>query len=81
MPTYHKVKLSLSIQLLRQLERIAAQRRISVSRLVYQALEEFVTREGGYSRARDGHLAWLEQAADLGTGGVPGEPRDGLHER
>jgi hypothetical protein len=39
-------------------------------------LEELAAREGGYARARDRHLAWLEHAPDLGTGGIMPSSRD-----
>jgi hypothetical protein len=81
MATYRNVTLSLPVQVLRQLKRIAAQRQTSVSQLVSQALEELAARESGYSQARDRHLAWLEQAPDLGTRGVSLVTRDALHER
>jgi hypothetical protein len=81
MSTYRKVTLSLPVKVLRQLKRIAARRQTSVSKLVTHTLEELAAREDEYARARDRHLAWLEQAADLGTQGSLAWPRDALHER
>ena len=81
MTTHRNVTLSLPIQVLRQLKRIAAQRQTSVSQLVSQTLAELAAREGGYMRARDRHLAWLEQAPDLGTEGKILGSREALHER
>ena len=81
MTTYRNVTLSLPVQVLRQLKRIAAQRQTSVSQLVTQTLEELAARESGYAQARDRHLAWLEQAPDLGTRGGKLGSRDALHER
>ncbi len=81
MSTYRNVTLSLPVKVLRQLKRIAARRQTSVSKLVTHALEELAAREDGYARARDRHLAWLEQAADLGTGGNITWSRESLHER
>lgn len=81
MPTHRNVTLSLPVRVLRELKIIAAQRQTSISQLVTQALEELATREDGYTRARHRHLAWLEEAPDLGTGGVILGTREALHER
>ncbi len=81
MSTYRKVTLSLPVKVLRQLKRIAARRQTSVSKLITHALEELAAREDAYARARDRHLAWLEQAADLGTQGRLAWSQDALHER
>jgi hypothetical protein len=81
MPTHRKFTLSLSTQLLQQLQRLAARRHISVADLVTQTLEELVAQEDNYARARKRHLAWLEHAADLGTEGEINSSRDSLHQR
>lgn len=81
MPVYRNVTLSLPVKMLRQIKRIAARRQTSVSKLMTQALEEMAAREEDYARARARHLAWLEHAADLGTGGQITWSRDALHER
>jgi len=81
MATYRNVTLSLPVQVLRQLKRIAAQRQTSISQLVTQTLEELAEREAGYTSARARHLAWLNQAPDLGTQGALLVTRDALHER
>lgn len=81
MSTYRNVTLSLPVKVLRQLKRIAARRQTSVSKLVTHTLEELAAREDGCARARDRHLAWLEQAADLGTQGIITWSRGSLHER
>jgi predicted transcriptional regulator len=73
--------LSLPKETLRRVKVIAAQRETSVSRLVTRALEALVEDEDRYLRARQRHLRWLEQAADLGTGGAIGTRREELHER
>jgi predicted DNA-binding ribbon-helix-helix protein len=81
MSTYRNVTLSLPAKVLRQLKRIAARRQTSISKLVTQTLEELAAREDAYARARDRHLAWLEQAPDLGTHGQIKWSRETLHER
>ena len=81
MSAHRNVTLSLPVKVLRQLKRMAAQRQTSVSRLVTQTLEALAAREDAYTRARDRHLAWLDQAADLGTQGDIPWSREALHER
>ncbi|MGH2521010.1 MAG: hypothetical protein ACRDH2_00780 [Anaerolineales bacterium] len=46
MSAYRNVTLSLPVKVLRQLKRIAMRRQTSVSRVLTQALEEMVAREG-----------------------------------
>lgn len=81
MSAYRNVTLSLPVKVLRQLKRIAARRQTSVSKLVTLTLEELAAREDAYARARDRHLGWLEQGADLGTHGKISWSREALHER
>ena len=81
MTTYRNVTLSLPVQVLRQLKRLAAQRQTSVSQLVTQTLEELAAREAGYTRARARHLARLQTAPDLGTNEQAPAAREALHER
>jgi hypothetical protein len=79
--THRNVTLSVPTKVLRQLKRIAARRQTSVSRLMTEALEEIAAREDGYALAQARHLAWLAEAADLGTKGNATWSREALHER
>jgi predicted transcriptional regulator len=75
------ITLSLPKDVLRKVKLIAVQRNMSVSSLLTQALERLVRQEDAYAQARRRHLQWLEQGADLGTGGQVATSRDELHER
>ena len=75
------VTVTLPKDVLLRVKVIAAQRQTSISRLLTQALERLVAQEDAYARSRRRHLAWLDQAADLGTNGHPAATRDALHER
>jgi len=75
------ITLSISKDVLRKAKLIAVQRGTSVSALLSQALEHLVRQEDAYADAQRRHLSWLEQAADLGTGGQISIRRDELHER
>ena len=81
MSTNRNITLSLPVKVLRQVKRIAARRQTSVSKLLAQTLEELAAREDGYAQARARHQTWLEQSADLGTGGQLQWSRESLHER
>ena len=48
MAVYRKITLSLPEEVLREAERIAAQRNISVARLLTEKLEEMAAREDNY---------------------------------
>ena len=61
---------------------LAVKRQTSVSGLLTQTLERLVQQEEeAYTHARQRHLQWLEQGADLGTNGLILPERDELHER
>ena len=81
MAAHRNVTLSLPVQVLRQLKRIAARRQTSLSQLATQALEELAAREAGYAQAQARHLAWLAHASDLGTQGRLPAAREALHAR
>ncbi len=74
------ITLTLPQRVLREVKVIAAKKRTSVSRLLTVQLEELIAKEKGYARARARHLALLERAPDLGTGGISVK-REVLHER
>lgn len=73
--------LSLAAEDVRRAKILAAQRGVSVSRLLSEMLKEILDRDSGYALARERHLAALDSAPDLGTGGRPRWSRDDLHER
>ncbi len=75
------ITLSLPKDILLKVKLIAVRRQISVSGLLTQTLERLVHQEEAFSRARERHLEWLEEAADLGTGGAAPAGREALHER
>ena len=75
------ITLTLPKEILRRVKIIAAQRRTSVSGLVTQVLQDLVTKEARYRRARSRHLALLAKGTDLGTRGQIHWSRDELHER
>jgi hypothetical protein len=75
------ITLSIPKEVLRKVKLIAVQRGTSVSGLLTKTLEKLVDQEDGYAHAQRRHLHWLEQGADLGTGGQAVSRRDELHER
>ena len=75
------ITLSIPKEILLKAKLVAVRRQTSVSGLLTQALEVLVQQEDAYAHARQRHLQWLEQGADLGTGGQIVTKRDELHER
>jgi predicted transcriptional regulator len=75
------ITLSLPKDILLKVKHLAVRRNMSVSSLLTQALETLVQQEDAYAQAKRRHLQWLEQGADLGTGGQIETQRDDLHER
>lgn len=75
------ITLSLPKEILLKVKLIAVQRGTSVSGLLSQTLENLVQQEDAYAHAQRRHVQWLEQGADLGTGGQVLTQRDELHER
>lgn len=75
------ITLSLRKDLLRKVKHLAIDQHTSVTRLVTGTLEEMVGRAEAYERARQEHLAMLEEAFDLGTRGSISWSRESLHER
>lgn len=75
------ITLSLPQEILRKVKLIAVQKQTSVSSLLTRMLEDLVSREEGYARARERHLALLARDRDLGTGGRARWGREDLHER
>ncbi len=75
------VTLALPRSVLRRAKVIAAHRRVSLSRLLTEALDDLVKRETGYAQARQRQRARLAQGFDLGTRGRPAASREALHDR
>jgi tryptophan 2,3-dioxygenase len=75
------ITLALPKETLLKVKLLAVRRQTSVSGLLAQTLEKLVQQEDAYVHARQRHLQWLEQGADLGTGGRILTERDELHER
>ena len=75
------ITLAVPKSLLRRIKILAVQRNSSVSALLTKMLEELVSTEDAYARARRRHLASLQRRSNLGTGGRRAWSRDELHER
>lgn len=75
------VTLSLPKRLLKRAKVIAAERETSVSRILTQLLEDFVSREDDYEQARRRQKALMARGLNLGTGGTRTWTRDELHDR
>lgn len=77
---HQKVTLSLAKELLKRAKHIAVERGTSLSGLLVQLLEDLTRREDRYLKAKERHLAMLDQF-DLGTEGSLAWTRSDLHER
>ncbi len=75
------VTLSLAEDLLRRVEIIAAEREISVSALLTQALRQIADEEHGYAEANRAMLKELTKGFTLGTHGKTLWTRDDMHGR
>lgn len=75
------ITISLPNDVLRNAERIARERNVSVDALVTEMLSQFVQSEDEYATAREDHLSIMSQGFDLGTNGKSSWTRDDLHER
>ena len=75
------ITLAIPEEVLLKAKLIAVKRQTSLSRLLTNALEKLVQQEDAYARAQQRHMLWLEQGADLGTGGQVVTRREELHER
>jgi hypothetical protein len=75
------VTLSLPKETLRQVKIVAIQQNKSLSALLSQTLTDLVAEADRYAAAKERHLAWLEGAPDLGSGGRADWTRTDLHER
>lgn len=75
------ITLSIPRPLLKRAKRLAAEREMSVSALMTEALARLTDRERRYSTARKRALAAMKSARSLGTRGRRTWTRDELHER
>ena len=75
------ITLAMPKDVLLKVKLLAVKRQTSVSGLLTQTIERLVQQEDAYTHARQRHLQWLEQGADLGTNGLILTERDELHER
>jgi hypothetical protein len=75
------ITLALPKRILRRAKTLAAQKRISMSQLMVEALEGLIAQETDYAQARAEHLALLSKGFDLGTRGRITTTREALHER
>ncbi len=76
-----KVTLTLPVELIKRIERLADMRQTSISNLVSQALEELIAKVDVYNNACDKNMVRLDKGIDLGTGGKIAWDRSDLHER
>jgi hypothetical protein len=75
------ITLSIRKDILRKVKLIAVQRKVSVSALMTELLQDLVGQEDAYAQAMQRHLEWLKHGFDLGTSGQISTSRDDLHER
>lgn len=75
------ITLALPKTLLRRLKVVAAERDTSISALMRQLLEEFLSRQDDYGRAWEHEVEIMRSGLDLGTHGAITWSRDELHER
>lgn len=75
------VTLSLPKTLLKKAKIVAAHRETSLSELIRKSLEEAVSENSGYSKARARQIKLLKAGIDLGTLGEITISREELHAR
>jgi metal-responsive CopG/Arc/MetJ family transcriptional regulator len=74
------ITLSIPEEVLRKIKILAAQRKISVSQLLTEALERLIQDETGYAEARQRQMEWLEHGFNLSWDNNKPSSRDELHE-
>lgn len=75
------ITLSLPRSLLKKAKMMTARREESLSQLVKEAIEEKLSRDTGYKKAKERHLRLLRRGFDLGTNGNFRLLREEVHER
>ena len=75
------VTLSIPKDILQKARIIAIEQNKSLSGLLIEALTDIVVQSDQYQVAKERHLNWMEEAADLGTQGNITWSRQELHDR
>jgi hypothetical protein len=75
------ITVSLPTNVLRDVERIAQERNISIDKLVTEMLAQLVRTDAEYEAAKADYFAILAQDIHAGNYGKGLGPRDDLHER
>jgi metal-responsive CopG/Arc/MetJ family transcriptional regulator len=75
------VTLALPKSLLKKAKAMAAKKEKSLSQLLKEALEEKVSNDTGYKKAKDRQLRLLKTGFNLGTNGRQSFSREDLHAR
>jgi len=75
------ITLALPKETLHKVKQLAARQHTSVSRLLANKLEEMLSHQETYDRARSRHRMILEKGYDLGTEEKIAWKREELHER
>ena len=78
---YQNITLSLPKDVLLKVKHIAVEKRTSVSGLLSRTLEDIVRKEDSYRKARERHMAILNNVPNLGTSGSINWSRGDIHER
>jgi len=75
------ITLSLPNVLIKKAKIVAAQREESLNQLIRESLEEKLSKQADYDKAKKRHMKILETGYDLGTKGNLMVTREELHER
>jgi hypothetical protein len=75
------ITVSLPTDVLRDVERIARERKVSLDTLAAEVFSQLVRSESEYAAAKADYLAILAQNIYAGNNGKPLGPRDELYER
>lgn len=78
---YQNITLSLPKDILLRVKHIAVEKRTSVSGLLARTIEDIVKKEDSYRKAREHHMATLNNVPDLGTNGSISWSREDIHGR
>jgi hypothetical protein len=75
------ITLAIPKDILRKAKKIAIDHNVSLSGLMVELLTNLIEQEERYAIAKQKHLTWLAQGADLGTKGTISWSRESLYER
>lgn len=81
MKEYQNITLALPREILIKVKHIAIDRQMSVTKLVSNVLEDIVSREDSYKKAKKHYMEFISDHSQLNTGGTIQWKRDELHER